>query len=831
MALLIVESPAKAKTIGKYLNNEFKVAASFGHVRDLPAKNGSVDPDNDFAIKYELIEKAEKYIKELVKAASKTSDIYLATDPDREGEAIAWHVVEALKEKKAISNDSNIYRVVFNEITKRAVQEAIKHPREINMDLVHAQQARRALDYLVGFNLSPILWKKLPGSKSAGRVQSVALRLICERENEINKFISQEYWNIKAELKNSKSKGFFSMLSHYDNKKLEKFDIKSEEEAKELVRQVESRQYAVSTIEHKQVKRNPLPPFITSSLQQDAVNKLHFNVKNVMRIAQNLYEGIDIGGETVGLITYMRTDGFYIADEAISSIRKSAKSLYGDKYLPKFPHQYVKKVKNAQEAHEAIRPTDINRTPSSIANYLTLEQLKLYELIWKRTIASQMESAIIDHVVVEITSTDQKVILQANGSSIFFDGFYKVYQDNIETEGEGLLPIMKEGEACKLISVTPKQHFTQPPPRYSEASIVKKMEEIGIGRPSTYATIISVLQDREYVKFGNKRFVPSNRGKIVTIFLKTFFHRCVEYGFTAQMEEKLDSISNGHADWKEELSHFWLPFFDHVNSVNQMTHDEVLNGIHDLIIDCFCPEEEKQNTEKKCPTCPNGILKLNVGRNGVFLGCSNYPECRYTKEITDKSNDNLEYPKSLGIDNMTGQEILIKKGPYGFYLQFNDESSKKRVAVPSNMNVNGMDLNTATELLSLPKVIGEHPETGKEIKVGLGRFGYYIFYDGKYFSLKKSHKEVLNTQLNEATQIIANSARKELKSLGFDEKGKEIFIFNGKYGFYIKCDKTNVSLGKDADIESIDLKKAIELIKNKKTNKQKEYTSNFCSEK
>ncbi|WP_025264359.1 type I DNA topoisomerase [Wolbachia endosymbiont of Onchocerca volvulus] len=816
MALLIVESPAKAKTIGKYLGKEFKVAASFGHIRDLPVKNGSVDPDNDFAIKYEIIKKAEKYVKELVKEASKTLDIYLATDPDREGEAIAWNVVEALKERKAINNKSNIHRVVLNEITKMAVQEAIKNPRKINMDLVRAQQARRALDYLVGFSLSPLLWTKLSGSKSAGRVQSVALKLICEREDEINKFIPQEYWSIKAEMQNSKDKTFFTMLSYYDNKRLEKFDIKNQEEAKNLVRDIESKQYAIRTVEHKQVKRSPLPPFITSSLQQDAVNKLHFNVKNVMRIAQNLYEGIDIGGETIGLITYMRTDGFYIADEAIISIRELIKSLYGNKYLPKSPRQYVKKVKNAQEAHEAIRPTDINRTPDSIKSYLTPEQFKLYDLIWKRTIISQMKSVIIDQVAVEISSTDKKIILRASGSNIFFDGFYKVYNDNIDIEDEGLLATMKEGETCKLISVDLKQHFTQPPLRYSEASIVKKMEEIGIGRPSTYAIIISVLQDRKYVAMNNKRFIPSSRGKIVTIFLETFFQHCIEYNFTAQMEEKLDLISNGRADWKKELSYFWIPFFNLVNSVKQMTHDEIFDGIHDLVVDWFCSEEEKEEIDKKCSNCSDGSLKLNFGKAGVFLGCSNYPICNHTKKITG-SNDNLEYPKSLGIDNVTGQEVVIKKGPFGFYLEFNNESEKKKTrSIPKDININDVDLITATQLLSLPKVIGEHPNTGKEVKMGLGRFGYYIFHDGKYFSLKKNLKEVLETQLNEAVQIIANSPQKELKSLGLNENGKEVLIHNGRYGFYIKSGKTKVALGKNADIEGIDLKKALDLIKNKK---------------
>ncbi|QKX01519.1 type I DNA topoisomerase [Wolbachia endosymbiont of Cruorifilaria tuberocauda] len=763
MALLIVESPAKAKTIGKYLSKEFEVAASFGHVRDLPVKNGSVDPDNNFTIKYEIIKKAEKHVKELVKKASKTSDIYLVTDPDREGEAIAWNVVEVLKERKAINDKSNIHRLILNEITKKAVQEAIKNPRKINMDLVCAQQARRALDYLVGFNLSPLLWKKLSGSKSAGRVQSVALKLICEREDEINKFISQEYWDITAEIQNSKNKKFFAVLSYYNNKKLEKFDIKNQEKAENLAKEVESRQYVISTVERKQVKRNPLPPFITSSLQQDAVNKLHFNVKNVMRIAQNLYEGIDIGGETVGLITYMRTDGFHIESEAINSIRKLIKSLHGDKYLPKLPRQYVKKVKNAQEAHEAIRPTDINRTPDSIKSYLTPDQFKLYDLIWKRTITSQMESVILDQVAVEISSIDQKIILRASGSSIFFDGFYKVYQDNTGNKDEILLPTMKEGEICKIISVDQKQHFTQPPLRYSEASIVKKMEEIGIGRPSTYAIIISVLQNREYVTLNNKRFIPSSRGKIVTIFLETFFRRYIEYDFTAQMEEKLDLISNGHADWKKELSYFWVPFFNLVNSVKQMTHDEIFNGIHDFAVDWFCSGKRKNEIGKKCPNCSGGILKLNFGKASVFLGCSNYPACNYTKGVTGNS-DKSEYPKSLGIDDVTGQEVVIKKGPFGFYLEFNSESEKKKTgSIPKDMNINDIDLITAVQLLSLPKVIGEHPKTGKKVKIGLGRFGYYIFHDSKYLPLKKRLKEVLEIKLNEAVQIIENNPKKEPK--------------------------------------------------------------------
>ena len=812
MALLIVESPAKAKTIGKYLGNKFKVVASFGHVRDLPAKSGSVEPDNDFSMKYIAIAKAEKHIKELVKASSKERDIYLATDPDREGEAIAWHVVETLKEKKVINNKSNIYRIVFNEITKNAVQKAIENPRQINMDLVNAQQARRALDYLVGFTLSPLLWKKLPGSRSAGRVQSVTLRLVCERENEINKFLSQEYWNIQAEMHNSKNETFSAILTQYDSKKLEKFDIETEEEVKKLAKQIESEQYTVSNVENKQIRRNPLPPFITSSLQQDAVNKLHLSVKNVMRIAQNLYEGINIGGETVGLITYMRTDGFHIADEAVNSIRQSIKSLYGEKYLPKSSRQYVKKIKNAQEAHEAIRPTDVHRTPSSISNYLTEEQLKLYELIWKRTVASQMESAIFDQMAIEISSGDKKIILRASGSSILFDGFYKVYQENTETENNNLLPIIKEGEKCELLSVMTKQHFTQPPSRYNEASIVKKMEEIGIGRPSTYAVVISVLQDRGYIIVDKKKLVPSSLGKIVIIFLKKFFSRYVEYDFTAHMEEELDVISNGNLNWKEVLRQFWKPFFDNTNSVKQMTYDEVLGGIRDLIFDCFCLEDEKSNIERECPSCTHGMLKLSIGRTGAFLGCSNYPECRYTKEISDKSNENLEYPKNLGINTITGQEIIIKKGPYGFYLS---ESDKKKVTIPKDIDITNVTLDIATALLSLPKVIGKHPDTEKEIKVGLGRFGYYILYDGKYFSLKKTYQEVFNLTLSDALEIIIKGVKKELKSIGSYINGEEIFICNGRYGYYIKCGKINVALGKDENAKDVDLERAMELISNK----------------
>ncbi|WFW29648.1 MAG: type I DNA topoisomerase [Wolbachia endosymbiont of Menacanthus eurysternus] len=763
MALLIVESPAKAKTISKYLSKEFKIAASFGHVRDLPVKNGSVDPDNDFAIKYEILKKAEKCIKKLAEEASKTSDIYLATDPDREGEAIAWNIIEALKEKKAINDKIHIHRIVFNEITKKAVQEAIKNPREINMNLVHAQQTRRVLDYLVGFNLSPLLWTKLSGSKSAGRVQSVVLKLICERESEIIKFITQKYWSIKTKMQNNKNEVFSTVLNHFNNKKLGKLDIKNEEEVNNLIKEIKSKKYKISSIEHKQIEKNPPPPFITSSLQQEAVNKLFFNIKNIMRIAQNLYEGINIGGETVGLITYIRTDGFYITNEAINSIRKSIKLLYGNKYLPKLPHRYAKSIKNAQEAHEAIRPTDINKTPNNIKCYLTLEQFKLYDLIWKRTIASQMKPAIFNQVTIKTSSTDQKIILKTSGSRIFFDGFYKAYENDINNKENKniILPsAIKEGETCKLISIEIEKHLTQPPPRYSEASIVKKMEKIGIGRPSTYATIISVLLDRKYVTLDNKKFIPSSRGKIVTIFLETFFQHCVKYNFTAHIEKKLDLISNGHANWKKELSHFWIPFAKLVNSVKQMTHDEIFNGIRNLVIDWFCLEEKKEEIGKKCPNCSNGILKLNFGKSGIFLGCSTYPTCNHSKEIVGNDNNhNLKYLKNLGIDNITGERVIIKKGPFGFYLELNNEllKEKKTVSIPKDINIDDIDLNIATQLLSLPKKIGKHPKTKKEMKIGLGKFGYYILYENKYFPLKGNSKKILNMQLDEAIKIILHN--------------------------------------------------------------------------
>ena len=820
MSLIIVESPSKAKTIGKYLGSKYKVVASFGHIRDFPAKSGSVDPEKDFAMTYEIINKSEKYINKLIQAANKeTQSIYLATDPDREGEAIAWHIVEVLKENNAIDNNVVINRMVFNEVTKNAILESIKHPRSINMDLVYAQQARRALDYLVGFTLSPLLWRKLPGSKSAGRVQSVALRLICDRESDIEKFVTQEYWNIEAKCCNIEGKQFSAVLSCYSGKKLEKFDIQNEKDAQKLSEEVKSRSYSVVNVEKKHTKRNPYPPFITSSLQQEASTKLGFSAKNTMIIAQKLYEGIDVGGEIIGLITYMRTDGFYIADEALEHIRSIIVSMFGKEYLPESARKYIKKVKNAQEAHEAIRPTNITITPDSLSSYLTPEQLKLYDLIWKRTVASQMSSAVIDQVVAQLGSLDKVVTLRATGSSLFFDGFYKVYgySEDDDDNKNNMLPLLHVGDRCPLNEVIPHQHFTIPPARYNEASLVKKMEEIGIGRPSTYASIISVLQDRQYVVLNQKRFFPTERGRIVNVFLVNFFSRYVEYDFTADLEEKLDLISNGKINWKEVLHQFWFLFIDNVDSVKKLEFTEILKVIS-CAMENYIFSSDKSESGKTCPVCSDGTLELNISKNGIFLGCSKYPECKYTKNVGGDiidDTDNIQYPKVLGIDVTTGEDIYLKKGPYGVYLQVGSDKNGKRAAIPRSMDANSLDLQMAEKILSLPISLGIHPDTGKEVKLGLGKFGAYILYEGKYFSIK-NERNFLDISIEDAINIITNnSTNGVIRSLGVVEDNNEVFLCKGRYGFYLKYAKLNVALKKDIDVDQISLSDAIKLISEK----------------
>lgn len=821
--LLIVESPAKAKTIGKYLGKDYEVVASFGHIRDLPSKPGSVNPDNDFAMDYQISPKSTKHVSEIVAKAKNCENLILAPDPDREGESIAWHVLETLKQKKALKSTTTIQRVVFNAITKNSVTEAIKHPRKIDMDLVDAQQARRALDYLVGFTLSPILWKKLPGSRSAGRVQSVALRIICDREDEIEAFKSEEYWDIKVDLTNVSGQKVIANLTHINGKKLEKFSIVSETQAKEISKILAGKAYSVSDINRKEVKRRPYAPFTTSSLQQEASRKLGFSAKKTMQIAQKLYEGFDIDGESQGLITYMRTDGVYITPEAIQDARNFIKKEYGDKYLPANPIIYSSKIKNAQEAHEAIRPTDFSFSPTKIKKYLEADFFALYDLIWKRTVASQMQDVVMDQVSAIIITKSTYGELRATGSVIKFDGFYVLYkevdEDN-DDEDEKILPELKSGDALDLVKVNPAQHFTEPPPRYNEASLVKKLEELGIGRPSTYASIISVLQDRQYVKLEKRRFIPEERGRLVTMFLKEFFSTYVEYDYTAKLEDDLDTISNGELDWKKFLQQFWLNFNRNIKEVGEKSITEILEAINKKVGPHIFGVDENGKVKNKCPSCDNGVLGIKIGRYGVFVGCSNYPECKHTSQIDQGGADNetedgqikerFDEPKLLGIYDAEGSEVFLKKGPYGFYIELlkkggeekakakeevekktkekaktnikeKKKSSKtktkdkgpkpKRVSVPKNIAIDEINLEIAKKLLTLPREIGINPETGLKIVASIGPFGPYLLHNGVYASVKED--DILEIGLDRAITVIAEDAlKKAAKRNGGDGKKK-----------------------------------------------------------
>src|SRR5579864_550363 len=636
MKVVVVESPAKAKTINKYLGPDYRVVASYGHVRDLPAKDGSVLPDDDFAMSWAVDGRSEKHMKEIVQAMRGADGLILATDPDREGEAISWHVQEVLKSRRALKG-IEVKRVVFNEVTKNAVVEAFRRPREIDRELVDAYLARRALDYLVGFTLSPVLWRKLPGSRSAGRVQSVALRLVCEREAEIEAFKAREYWTIEVEFQTEAGDRFTARLSHLDGKKLDRFDLDSEAKARAAAAAIlAAGDFSVASVEHREVRRNPFPPFTTSTLQQEASRKLGFGASRTMRVAQRLYEGIDLDGDTVGLITYMRTDGVAIAAEAIAAARQLIGSEFGARYVPGEPRMYRSPAKNAQEAHEAIRPTDLTRRPDQVADHLENDMRRLYELIWKRTVASQMASAVLDQVSVDITDPSGRIRLHATGSVVVFDGFLKLYQedrdDASDEEGEGRrLPNMREKERLTRGAVTPSQHFTQPPPRYTEASLVKKLEELGIGRPSTYASILQVLQDRQYVILDKRRFVPEDRGRLVTAFLTSFFERYVEYNFTADLENQLDEVSGGRVDWKVLLRNFWRDFSSSVDGTKDLTVKAVLEALDAELGRHFFPDDGSGRDSRLCPVCGKGRLALKLGRFGAFIGCANYPECRYTR--------------------------------------------------------------------------------------------------------------------------------------------------------------------------------------------------------
>ncbi|MEN3949952.1 type I DNA topoisomerase [Iodidimonas sp. SYSU 1G8] len=828
MNLVVVESPAKAKTINKYLGSNFKVLASFGHVRDLPSKDGSVRPAEDFAMSWEVDSDSKKRMKDISDAAKGADILYLATDPDREGEAISWHVMEILKNTKGLA-DMKVKRVVFNEITKSAVLDAIANPRDVDQELVDAYLARRALDYLVGFTLSPVLWRKLPGARSAGRVQSVALRLICQRELEIESFKPREYWTIDVAMKTPSGDPFMASLTELNGQKLDKFDLSTEAAAKEAVAAIQARGFSVSTIESKPAKRNPAAPFTTSTLQQEAARKLGFSASRTMRIAQKLYEGMDIGGETVGLITYMRTDGVQLAGEAISGARSLIAKDYGDRYVPPQPRIYKAKAKNAQEAHEAIRPTDLHRRPAEVSRALTEEQLKLYELIWKRTVASQMESAQFERTVADIAAEDGKVMLRARGSVLTFPGFLALYQEGLddtdESDDDRRLPALAAGDAVSREKIIPEQHFTEPPPRYTEASLVRKMEELGIGRPSTYASILDVLRDRSYVRMDRNRFVPEDKGRLVTAFLESFFSRYVEYDFTAQMEEQLDEISAGKIDWKTVLREFWAHFSNAIEGTADLRVAQVLDALNDLLGPHIFPLVEEGKDPRACPSCADGRLSLKLGKFGAFIGCSNYPECKFTRQLGtsgDGASEGLNGTKVLGEDN--GDEISLRGGRFGQYLQRGEAKEgvkPPRVSIPKDIPLESIDLEKAVALLSLPREVGIHPETGKAIAAGIGRYGPYINHDGKYANLPSSD-EVFTIGINRAVSVLAESrpgrqaSASVLKELGeHPADGKPVNVMKGRFGPYVTHNKVNATLPRGSEPETFTLEEALPLLEAK----------------
>jgi len=776
--LVIVESPAKAKTINKYLGPDFHVLASYGHVRDLVGKDGSVLPDEGFAMKWELGDRAEKNVRDIKKAVKESKNVFLATDPDREGEAISWHIKEILEDGNLLKG-KNLQRVTFNEITKKAVQDAFSHTRALDQDLIDAYLARRALDYLVGFNLSPILWRKLPGSKSAGRVQSVALRLICEREAEIEKFITQEYWSLEALLHNAEGAPFTARLTHLAGNKLDKLDIPDEKSAKAAAERIRAKNLFVQKVEKKQVRRNPYPPFITSSLQIDASRQLGFSASQTMRLAQGLYED--------GFITYMRTDGTTLSEDAVKQARSLIQKNYGDRYLPDAPRLYKSKAKNAQEAHEAIRPTDLSVAPNGKDAPRDDQQRRLYDLIWKRTMASQMENAVMDQVSADISDGTDDVVLRATGSVVTFDGFLTLYQetkdDDAEDEENRRLPKLEEGDKTKLMDVRQNQHFTQPPPRYTEASLVKRLEELGIGRPSTYASILQVLRDRNYVTMDKKRFIPEDRGRLVTTFLQRFFTRYVDYDFTANLEEELDAIAAGSTEWKEALRQFWIDFSRIIGETKDLKISEVIDHLDEELGPHFFP---KGDEDRKCPACGTGRLSLKFGKFGAFIGCVNYPECRFTKPLEIATADGeggdeaalANDPKILGKDPGTGRTVSLRRGPYGPYVQIDppeltkdqiaeieanpkkkkDLEKPKRQGIPKGVNVSDIDLAAALKLLALPRDIGLHPDDKKMIQAGIGRFGPYLKHNNRFKSIPKDD-DVMVIGMNRAVELLAEPVK------------------------------------------------------------------------
>jgi DNA topoisomerase-1 len=838
MKVVVVESPAKAKTINKYLGSDYEVLASFGHIRDLPAKDGSVDPEQDFHMLWELEDRGAKRVAEIAKAVKGADTLILATDPDREGEAISWHVLEALQAKKVLK-DVAVERVTFNAITKDAVATAMAQPRAIDQALVDAYLARRALDYLVGFNLSPVLWRKLPGARSAGRVQSVALRLVCDREREIETFKPREYWSIVATLKTASGAVFEARLVGADGKRIQRLDVGTADEAEAFRRDLELATFAVASVEAKPAKRHPQPPFTTSTLQQEASRKIGLAPAQTMRVAQRLYEGVEIGGETVGLITYMRTDGVDMAPEAVAQAREVIGAEYGDAYVPGAPRKYSVKAKNAQEAHEAVRPTDLARLPKEVARFLDPEQAKLYELIWTRTVASQMESAELERTTVEIAAQvgPRRIDLRATGQVVKFDGFLTLYQegkDDEEDEESRRLPPMQKGDALARERIAATQHFTEPPPRYSEASLVKRMEELGIGRPSTYAAVLQVLRDREYVKIDKKRLVPEDKGRIVTGFLESFFRRYVEYDFTADLETQLDRVSNAEIDWRAVLRDFWRDFSAAIAGTKELRTTEVLEALNGLLAEHIFPAKADGSNPRACPNCASGQLSLKLGKFGAFVGCSNYPECKYTRQLNATGLDGdgegsgeggQPGVRVLGDDPETGLPVTLRDGRFGPFVQLGEASAEKgaekpkRSSLPRGLTPSAVDLEKALKLLSLPREVARHPETGEPILANIGRYGPYVQHGKTYANLGKDD-DVLEVGANRAIDLIVQKEQgggRPVQDPGrligtAPDSGKPVTVKAGRYGAYVTDGEINATLPKGADAGAVTLDEALRLI-------------------
>ncbi len=847
MNLVIVESPAKAKTINKYLGDNYKVLASYGHIRDLPSKNGSVDPDQDFKMEWEIDSFSKKYLKEITDAAKDSSKIILATDPDREGEAIAWHVKEYLNEKKLLK-DKEIERVVFNEITKKAVIHGIENPRQIEPLLVDAYMARRALDYLVGFNISPILWTKLPGSKSAGRVQSVALKLITEREHEIESFKPEEFWTLSVKFKDEKDQNILASITQLENNKIEKFSFRNKDEINKAISSINQKEFSITDISSKVVNRNPSGPFTTSTLQQTASSRLGFGASRTMQIAQKLYQGVEIEGETIGLITYMRTDGTNLSKDAVAAFRDYIKKEIGNEYLPESALNYSgKKAKNAQEAHEAIRPTDVIRTPQSVKKYLSTDQNKLYDLIWSRALSSQMQSAKFDRNTITITSNNNDTVCKASGSVIKFDGFLKIYNNQGKDDDENILPSVSKG-LVNIESLIDEQHFTQPPPRYSEASLVKKLEELGIGRPSTYASIISTIANRGYAEILNKRFFPTDRGKLISAFLEKLFSKYVDYNFTAGLEDQLDEITTGKESWIKVLELFWKDFNNNVAEVKEKRTREVLDLLNDSLGDLVFDKDDKGNIVRKCQLCNSGTLSLkNSFRGGAFIGCSNYPECKFTRPLSKAkaaAQAQLAEPKFIG-KHENGNDIYLKNGRFGPYLQYEkipedieiEKTPKKKrkikklksdvnellknVSIPKGLALESIDLEKAQFLCSLPKSLGINPDNQKEITLNTGRFGPYLKCENKSARIENI-EEIFSIGLNRAITLIAEAkpgrmSSSMIKDLGeHPEDKKPVRIMKGQYGPYIKYKSLNATIPEEKDPTELTMEEALILIEKRK---------------